>query len=216
MILSNNMTSNNYTAYNVKEILEICGINIDISLYQKLLNYSGSINQVIRFIYLIIELNIDSQKTKYLNTIMPSSKSKAKKYIPEILKTYPQQQKFSVKNIIIFFDNKYTGTEQIKNDVFSNKEIQEELIVTSRVGNNNSCTSSKKKIKDALNKSLGEQTYRGKNPFICDGCSKKHEYGKVIFGGISNLHLCYECYKYAKEKIKSKRGNKHVFINTPM
>ena len=69
--------------------------------------------------------------------------------------------------------------------------------------NNNSFTSSKKKIKEivsALNKSLGEQTYRGKNPFICDGCFKKHEYGKVIFGGISNLHLCYECYKYAKEK----------------
>ena len=29
-------------------------------------------------------------------------------------------------------------------------------------------------------------------------------------------HLCYECYKNAKGNVELKRGNKHVFINTPM
>ena len=213
------MTSNNYTAYNIKEILEICGIDINISLYQKILNHRGSIIQSIRLVFLIIELDFDKQKTKYLETIMPSSKAKAKKYISEILNTYPQQQNFSVNDIIVFFDKKYSIPEQLNNDLFSENVKKEKLIEVSGEEKKKSCTFGKKNFKEivsALNKSLGEQTYRGKSPFICDGCFKKYEHGKIIIGGISNLHLCYECYKHAKEKIKTKRGNKHVFINTPM
>lgn len=72
------------------------------------------------------------------------------------------------------------------------------------------------RIIDVLKKNLGEQTFRGTLPFVCDGCSERRNHGKVILGGTKNLHLCYDCYKQAKEMVKSKRGNKHVFINTPM
>ena len=81
------------------------------------------------------------------------------------------------------------------------------------------CQFDKKRMRETirvLDKRLGEQTYRGKSPFICDGCNKKKKYGKVIYDDSCNLHLCYDCYKYAKKHIKAKRGNKHVFINTPM
>ena len=73
-----------------------------------------------------------------------------------------------------------------------------------------------KEIAKTLDKRLGEQTYRGNQSFMCDGCHKEYKYGKVIYGNAQNFHLCYECYKYAKKGTDSKRGNKHVFINTPM
>lgn len=73
-----------------------------------------------------------------------------------------------------------------------------------------------KEIAKTLDKRLGEQTYRGNQSFMCDGCHKEYKYGKVIYGDAHNFHLCYECYKYAKKGTDSKRGNKHVFINTPM
>ena len=69
---------------------------------------------------------------------------------------------------------------------------------------------------DIFRHAYDEQTYRSQSFFECDGCHKEHKYGKVIYGNSHNLHLCYECYKYAKKNTDSKRGNKHVFINTPM
>lgn len=77
----------------------------------------------------------------------------------------------------------------------------------------------KKKMKEAiivLERFREEQTYRAEEEFKCYTCLKKHKHGKILYGNTQNLHLCYECYKYAKEHVKSKRGNKHVFINTPM
>ncbi len=77
----------------------------------------------------------------------------------------------------------------------------------------------KKKMKEAiiiLDRFREEQTYRADEEFKCYTCMKKHKHGKILYGDTQNLHLCYECYKYAKERVKSKRGNKHVFINTPM
>ena len=62
-----------------------------------------------------------------------------------------------------------------------------------------------------------EQTYRGWNLFMCDGCEKTCKHGRVIFVNMKRtLHLCYDCYKHAKSIVKFKRGNKHVYINTPM
>lgn len=72
------------------------------------------------------------------------------------------------------------------------------------------------KIMGAMTKKLGEQTYRGFDEFKCDGCHGYYKYGKVIYCNSNNIHLCYECYKHIKEIFKEKRGNKHVFINTPM
>lgn len=77
----------------------------------------------------------------------------------------------------------------------------------------------RKKMKEAiiiLDRFREEQTYRADEEFKCYTCMKKHMHGKILYGDTQNLHLCYECYKYAKERVKSKRGNKHVFINTPM
>lgn len=62
-----------------------------------------------------------------------------------------------------------------------------------------------------------EQTYRGTKEFECDGCERMCKHGRVIFvRAKKTLHLCYACYKHAKSCAKSKRGNKHVYINTPM
>lgn len=62
-----------------------------------------------------------------------------------------------------------------------------------------------------------EQTYRGWNLFMCDGCEKTCKHGRVIFVNMKRtLHLCYDCYKHAKSIVKFKRGNKHFYINTPM
>ena len=62
-----------------------------------------------------------------------------------------------------------------------------------------------------------EQTYRGWNLFMCDGCEKTCKHGRVIFVNMKRTqHLCYDCYKHAKSIVKFKRGNKHFYINTPM
>lgn len=62
-----------------------------------------------------------------------------------------------------------------------------------------------------------EQTYRGWNLFMCDGCEKTCKHGRVIFVNMKRtLHLCYDCYRHAKSIVKFKRGNKHFYINTPM
>lgn len=62
-----------------------------------------------------------------------------------------------------------------------------------------------------------EQTYRGWDLFMCDGCEKTCKHGRVIFVNMKRtLHLCYDCYKHAKSIVKFKRGNKHFYINTPM
>jgi hypothetical protein len=62
-----------------------------------------------------------------------------------------------------------------------------------------------------------EQTYRGLKEFECDSCFKMSKHGKVIFvNRLRRLHLCYACYNQLKAHAKGKRGNKHVFINTPM
>lgn len=77
----------------------------------------------------------------------------------------------------------------------------------------------KKRMKEAitvLDRFREEQTYRADEEFKCYTCLQKHKHGKILYGDTQNLHLCYECYRYAKEHVKSKRGNKHVFINTPM
>ena len=61
------------------------------------------------------------------------------------------------------------------------------------------------------------QTYRGWNLFMWDGGEKTCKHGRVIFVNMKRtLHLCYDCYKHAKSIVKFKRGNKHVYINTPM
>ena len=62
-----------------------------------------------------------------------------------------------------------------------------------------------------------EQTDRGWDLFMCDGCEKTCKHGRVIFVNMNRrLHLCYDCYKHAKSIVKFKRGNKHFYINTPM
>lgn len=62
-----------------------------------------------------------------------------------------------------------------------------------------------------------EQTYRGTEEFECDGCERMCKHGRVIFvRSRKTLHLCYACYKHAKSCAQTKRGNKHVYINTPM
>lgn len=62
-----------------------------------------------------------------------------------------------------------------------------------------------------------EQTYRGWDLFMCDGCEKTCKHGRVIFVNMKRtLHLCYDCYRHAKSIVKFKRGNKHFYINTPM
>ena len=68
----------------------------------------------------------------------------------------------------------------------------------------------------ALDERPEEQTYRGFVEFKCDTCSKVYKHGKVIYSRLAKFHLCYECYKNAKGNVELKRGNKHVFINTPM
>lgn len=73
-----------------------------------------------------------------------------------------------------------------------------------------------KKVSYSLEKRLTEQTYRGKSYFVCDGCSKIHKYGRIVYSDSQNFHLCYGCYKIAKKRVNLKRGNKHVYINTPM
>ena len=77
----------------------------------------------------------------------------------------------------------------------------------------------KKKMREVikvLDERPEEQTYRGFVEFKCDTCSKVYKHGKVIYSRLAKFHLCYECYKNAKGNVELKRGNKHVFINTPM
>ena len=77
----------------------------------------------------------------------------------------------------------------------------------------------KKKMREvikALDERPEEQTYRGFVEFKCDACSKIYKHGKVIYSRLAKYHLCYECYKHARGQLALKRGNRHVFINTPM
>ena len=62
-----------------------------------------------------------------------------------------------------------------------------------------------------------EQTYRGGKMFICDCCYEAFSSGRVVFNPpVQNWHVCYNCYKHAKERTQTKRGNRHVVILTPM
>jgi hypothetical protein len=68
---------------------------------------------------------------------------------------------------------------------------------------------------NALENRAEEQTYR-QGGFVCDVC-KKLRCGKTIFDRSNgNWHVCYKCLKRAKSIIEPRRGNKKVFINTPM
>ena len=68
---------------------------------------------------------------------------------------------------------------------------------------------------NALEDRAEEQTFR-QGGFVCDVCQKSR-CGKTIFDrSHGNWHVCYKCLKRAKSMIEPRRGNKHVFINTPM
>ena len=68
---------------------------------------------------------------------------------------------------------------------------------------------------NALEDRAEEQTFR-QGGFICNVC-QKYRCGKTIFDrSHGNWHVCYKCLKRAKSMIEPRRGNKKVFINTPM
>lgn len=60
------------------------------------------------------------------------------------------------------------------------------------------------------------QTYRGGTSFQCDMCLQKRTSGKRLLSYMTRYTVCYACYNDVKRANPGKRGNHHVFINTPM
>jgi SOS response regulatory protein OraA/RecX len=100
-----------------------------------------------------------------------------------------------------------------KNHTQNNKQTSETQLKKAHMFNHKKM----REIISDLEEHPEEQTYRGWDLFMCDGCEKTCKHGRVIFVNMNRrLHLCYDCYKHAKSIVKFKRGNKHVYINTPM
>ena len=100
-----------------------------------------------------------------------------------------------------------------KNHTQNNKQTPETQLKKAHMFNHKKM----REIISDLEEHPEEQTYRGWDLFMCDGCEKTCKHGRVIFVNMKRtLHLCYDCYKHAKSIVKFKRGNKHVYINTPM
>ena len=100
-----------------------------------------------------------------------------------------------------------------KNHKQSNKQTSEPQLKKAHMFNHRKM----REIISDLEEHPEEQTYRGWDLFMCDGCEKTCKHGRVIFVNMNRrLHLCYDCYKHAKSIVKFKRGNKHFYINTPM
>lgn len=103
--------------------------------------------------------------------------------------------------------------KQHKNHKQSNKQTSEPQLKKAHMFNHRKM----REIISDLEEHPEEQTYRGWDLFMCDGCEKTCKHGRVIFVNMNRrLHLCYDCYKHAKSIVKFKRGNKHFYINTPM
>lgn len=100
-----------------------------------------------------------------------------------------------------------------KNHTQNNKQTSETQLKKAHMFNHKKM----REIISDLEEHPEEQTYRGWDLFMCDGCDKTCKHGRVIFVNMNRrLHLCYDCYKHAKSIVKFKRGNKHFYINTPM
>lgn len=100
-----------------------------------------------------------------------------------------------------------------KNHTQNNKQMSETQLKKAHMFNHKKM----REIISDLEEHPEEQTYRGWDLFMCDGCEKTCKHGRVIFVNMKRtLHLCYDCYKHAKSIVKFKRGNKHFYINTPM
>lgn len=100
-----------------------------------------------------------------------------------------------------------------KNHTQNNKQTPETQLKKAHMFNHKKM----REIISDLEEHPEEQTYRGWDLFMCDGCEKTCKHGRVIFVNMNRrLHLCYDCYKHAKSIVKFKRGNKHFYINTPM
>lgn len=100
-----------------------------------------------------------------------------------------------------------------KNHKQSNKQTSEPQLKKAHMFNHRKM----REIISDLEEHPEEQTYRGWDLFMCDGCEKTCKHGRVIFVNMKRtLHLCYDCYRHAKSIVKFKRGNKHFYINTPM
>ena len=100
-----------------------------------------------------------------------------------------------------------------KNHKQSNKQTPETQLKKAHMFNHKKM----REIISDLEEHPEEQTYRGWDLFMCDGCEKTCKHGRVIFVNMKRtLHLCYDCYRHAKSIVKFKRGNKHFYINTPM
>ena len=100
-----------------------------------------------------------------------------------------------------------------KNHTQNNKQTPETQLKKAHMFNHKKM----REIISDLEEHPEEQTDRGWDLFMCDGCEKTCKHGRVIFVNMNRrLHLCYDCYKHAKSIVKFKRGNKHFYINTPM
>jgi hypothetical protein len=100
-----------------------------------------------------------------------------------------------------------------KNHTQNNKQTPETQLKKAHMFNHKKM----REIISDLEEHPEEQTYRGWDLFMCDGCEKTCKHGRVIFVNMKRtLHLCYDCYRHAKSIVKFKRGNKHFYINTPM
>jgi len=72
-----------------------------------------------------------------------------------------------------------------------------------------------RRVAALINCGCDNQTYRG-GDFVCDICLESKHAGRRLLTHTERYSVCYSCYKAMKEANPGKRGNKHVFINTPM
>lgn len=61
-----------------------------------------------------------------------------------------------------------------------------------------------------------DQTYRDGKIFTCAVCQRQKSTGRHLMSYSTRFTICYDCYRTIKQANPGKRGNKHVFINTPM
>jgi hypothetical protein len=170
------------------------------TLYNRLLKYSLGISKNIHAIYRIIELDLKPEITIYLEKIMPESKSKAKKHLVDILKYY-NTEKITVKEVIVFFENKALEAGVIKEKIINTEPISIKILTEKGM-------STKEAIRKILTTNKGELA---KYSIRCALCGFERTVGRHIKTADEDFYVCKFCYDNIMNRKKTSK-----IIYTPM
>jgi CRISPR/Cas system-associated protein Cas10 (large subunit of type III CRISPR-Cas system) len=222
------MEDKKYSADFIKTLLSICGVDTDVKLYNRLLKYEGSLFKIIKFIYIIIDLDLYPNITKHLIRIMPKSKKMASSYVADILNT-KQTEKFCVKDVIDYFETLALEKGTIREKVFNAKSqtlrARESVTLDNNIPRKKEINikphTIRELIESGLSRSQAIKKYLKENKgkvarysFRCSLCGHDRNLGRYIKCEDEEFEVCKFCcdnmtnYNASSKIIYTPMGNK--------